>query len=109
MLPAGLTISDTQPRPADSPEAIRKSAEDFEALLIEQMLHSMRGSGWMGNEDQAGESVMEYAEQQLSNVIASGGGMGLARLIREGLDRGSHNLTEMATEPPPAALSSAPL
>jgi Rod binding domain-containing protein len=66
-----------------------ESAEQFEALLIEQMLRSMRsaeGEGWMGTgSDASSSSLMEYAEQEISRVIANGGGFGLAKVVRESL------------------------
>lgn len=72
------------PRPRDLVE----SAQQFESLLIEQMLRSMReteGEGWMGSSSQAGGSLMEFAEQEMSRVIAAGGGFGLAKMVRESL------------------------
>ncbi len=71
------------------PAQVRQAAEQFEALLIGQMMRSAReagGGGWLGSEDQAAQTMGELAEQHLSQVIAAGGGFGLARLIRQGLD-----------------------
>lgn len=74
---------------ADRPRDLAESAQQFESLLIEQMLRSMRkteGEGWMGGgSDQAGSTLMEYAEQEMSRVIAAGGGFGLAKMVRESL------------------------
>jgi flagellar protein FlgJ len=71
------------------PHGLAESAQQFESLLIEQMLRSMReteGEGWMGGgSDQAGSTLMEYAEQEMSRVIAAGGGFGLAKMVRESL------------------------
>lgn len=92
----GTTSATTPERPIGSAE----SAEQFEALLIEQMLRSMRsaeGEGWMGTgSDASGASLMEYAEQEISRVIASGGGFGLAKVVRE-------SLTPRSDETPAAA------
>ena len=73
------------------PSRIGDAAQQFEALLLSQILHSARGSGgWLGiNDDAAGDSVTDFAEQQLANVLASQGGMGLAHLIAAGLHRQS--------------------
>ena len=71
-----------------SPAKIKKAAEDFEALLIGQMLKSVRESstsGW-GNSDQAGGVALDLAEQHVSQLIAANGGLGLARLISSGLE-----------------------
>jgi flagellar protein FlgJ len=73
----------------DAPEQVREAAEQFEALLLEQMLVTMRragSSGWLGTgEDESGQSMMELAEQQFAHVLAERGGLGLARLVMDGL------------------------
>ena len=64
------------------------AAKDFEALLIGQMLKSMReeSSGWLGTgEDQSGESAFGLGEQELAKAISSGGGFGLAKAIEPNL------------------------
>jgi len=72
----------------DSPEALREVAREFEALLIGQLLKSVRaaGRGWLGSEDsEAGSLLVEVGEQQLARALAAGGGLGLADLIVSGL------------------------
>ena len=87
--PGFASMETRQDKVADSPEKIADAIQQFETLLIEQMLRSMRGSdsdGWMGTEkDSSAESLMEYAEQEFARVIASNGGFGLAKLLSEGL------------------------
>ena len=65
------------------------AASDFEALLIAQMLKSMResGSGWLGTgeDDQAGEAAMGIAEESLAKVLAKSGGLGLAHAIQKNI------------------------
>jgi len=73
----------------DSPGQLRKLAQEFEALLITQMLKTMRessGESWLGTgEDQAGTTMVEVAEQQLARALAAQGGLGLADLVLSGL------------------------
>ncbi len=68
---------------------IEKAATEFEALLIGQILKSARDfgdSGWMGTDGgDADSSVVDLAEQQLASALSSRGGLGLGKLIREGL------------------------
>jgi flagellar protein FlgJ len=75
----------------DSPEKTKKAAEQFEALLIGQMLKSAREAGSNGGlgtgEDNAGHTGMEMAEQQFASLLASKGGLGLSRFITLNLDR----------------------
>jgi flagellar protein FlgJ len=64
------------------------AAQDFEALLIGQMLHSMReeGSGWLGTgDDDAGAVAFGFGEDQLAKALTKGGGLGLSKVIAAGL------------------------
>jgi flagellar protein FlgJ len=78
------------PAPADTgakPAKVRDAAQQFEALLIGQILRSARGNGgWLGSSDSAADSAAEYAEQQFAQALAQRGGLGLADLIARGLD-----------------------
>ena len=102
-------IENLPPVAAALPEAsagqakIEKAAKQFESLLIGQIMKSMHeagSSGWLGGgEDQAGEAAMELAEDQFAQALASRGGLGLARLIMQGLSARSGE----ASEPPAPA------
>lgn len=77
---------------SDSDQKTVKAAKDFEALLIGQMLRSMRGDkSWLGtgdesdSEDSADDSALSLGEQQVAQAIAAGGGLGLSRMIAMGL------------------------
>jgi flagellar protein FlgJ len=66
------------------PDNLKDAAGKFEALLISQMLKSARktdSSGWTGESDQSGSTMMDMAEQQLADLLGSHGGLGLARLV----------------------------
>lgn len=88
---AEISLSSFQAGKRDSPEATAKAASQFEALLIGQFLKSAReasGSGWMGTDSEDADSGMiELAEQQLSQALANRGGLGLAKLVSEGLTK----------------------
>jgi Rod binding domain-containing protein len=85
------SVSNTQAGKHDTPEATAKAASQFEALLIGQFLKSAReagGSGWMGTDtEDADAGMIELAEQQLSQALATRGGFGLAKLVAEGLTK----------------------
>jgi Rod binding domain-containing protein len=64
------------------------AAQDFEALLIGQMLRSMRedGSGWLGTgDDDAGATAFAFGEEELAKAISKRGGLGLSKIIAAGL------------------------
>ena len=76
-------------RATDDPARIQQAASEFESLLIAQLLQSMRSEeGWLGaGEDSSSSSLVELAEQQLASAMASQGGLGLAKLVAQGLQR----------------------
>jgi flagellar protein FlgJ len=69
------------------PAKIRDAAQQFEALLLGQILRSVRenGGGWLDSGSST-DSLTEFAEQQLASLLAQQGGLGLAGLISQGLE-----------------------
>jgi Rod binding domain-containing protein len=90
-----MTIGTTALTSADTPidtDSLKRTgaAKDFEALLLTQMLHSVRedGSGWLSNgEDQSGDAAIGLGEEQLAKAMAATGGLGMAKLINQGLQQ----------------------
>lgn len=84
-----VALSAASGAPADP--KIASTARQFEALLIGQMLKSARESGsggWLGSdENSAGVSPVELGEEQLAQSVAAQGGLGLAKLLLDGLNR----------------------
>jgi flagellar protein FlgJ len=95
-----VSLAGTPSLPAErnDPQRIQATAGEFEALLIGSLLKSMReagSSGWLGTgDDKASESLMEIAEQQLARVMATQGGLGLARMVVQGLAQPKAEATE---------------
>lgn len=89
---AGLTIAPLLPT-APPPQArdaakARDAAQQFEALLLAQILRTARESGGgLGKTEESGDYATDFAEQQLAQVLAQQGGLGLAALIADGLER----------------------
>jgi Rod binding domain-containing protein len=74
----------------DDPAKIKAAATQFEALLLGQMLKSMHDSegGWLGTgDDESASSAMEYGQEMLAQSLAANGGLGLASLITQGLEK----------------------
>jgi Rod binding domain-containing protein len=94
-MPPAVSLPAPQPtlaasRKTDEPAKIHDAAEQFEALLIGQMLHSVRegGGNWLKTGDgQSGDCATDFAEQQFAATMAKQGGLGLATLISSGLSR----------------------
>jgi Rod binding domain-containing protein len=79
--------------PSKNTQQIKGAAQQFEALMIAELLKSARpdadSSSWMGagEDDQSGQTAVDYAEQQLSSVMAKNGGIGLSKFIEQGLTK----------------------
>ncbi len=85
-----LSVPGTSAKPQDSPEKIHNAAQQFEALLIAQMMKSMRDSegGWLGTGgDESSSSAMEYGQEIFAQAMAKSGGLGLANLVSQGLSK----------------------
>lgn len=89
------TLAGATPKNQNSPEKIKGAAEQFEALMIGQLLKTARqsgsSSGWLGTgeEDEAGQTSVDMAEQQLASVMAKSGGFGLTKMITQDLTKKS--------------------
>jgi peptidoglycan hydrolase FlgJ len=79
------TISD--PR-TGRPSKVEDAARQFEALLIDQMLRTAKetddGDSADGG-DSSSSTMLDVANQQFSQLLAKNGGLGLAKLIVQGL------------------------
>jgi peptidoglycan hydrolase FlgJ len=82
----------------DSPERIQSAAKQFEALLIGQMLKSMKGTdeNWLGTgeDDDAGGTATDMGQDFLAQSLASNGGFGLAKSIAADLSRNAADLSK---------------
>ena len=87
---ASVPESLTGARPKDDPAKIRDAAKQFEALLIGQMMKSMRNAegGWLGTgDDESSSSAMEYGQEVFAQAMATNGGFGLAAMVAKGLQK----------------------
>jgi len=77
----------TGPKPATT-EKIQDAARQFEALLIGEMLKSMKDSqgGWFGaGEDESASSAMDYGQEMFAQALSAKGGLGLGKMVMAGL------------------------
>ena len=81
---AALAAAPPDPKPRNAAEA----AKQFEAVLIAQMMRSAHESGGGGlgpDQDTTSETMWDVAAQQFAKVLASNGGMGLSKLVEQGI------------------------
>jgi Rod binding domain-containing protein len=89
--PADMSGSDlSQLRPGKN--KIESAAEQFESLLIYQMLKSAKpsGSSSLGGEEDQNSSLIDMGQQQFAQALASSGGLGIAKMIVTGLNHDAH-------------------
>lgn len=63
---------------------MKQAGQEFEALMISQMLKSARRageSGWMGGESKSPNPVIDMAEEQLARSMAANGAFGIAKML----------------------------
>jgi hypothetical protein len=85
-----ITAGEIQSETASQETAqLQEAARQFEALMVEQMLKSVReesSGGWTGSEENSSQfSAVDFAQTQLAQAIAAQGGLGLAQLVLRSL------------------------
>jgi Rod binding domain-containing protein len=76
--------------PKDDPAKIHQAAQQFEALLISELMKTAKddSEGWLGTgDDETASSAMSFAQEQFSQALSERGGLGLAGLIEKGLTK----------------------
>jgi peptidoglycan hydrolase FlgJ len=86
---SGIDI--TAVREARKPSKLHEAAQQFEALMVGEIMRAQReagSEGWLGSGDDTGDdTAMEIAEAQFSNAVAAGSGLGLARMVEKAVSR----------------------
>ncbi len=94
-----MTIADMSPLLADpgsldapkKPAKLAQAAQQFESLMIGEMLKTARedsSEGWLGSgSDSSAETAMGMAETQFAQAMAARGGFGLAKMIERSMSR----------------------
>ena len=89
-------LSEASATPVDAPKPdgkkIADAARQFEALMIGQILKAAHGSGsegWLGagDDDESSSTAIQVAEEYLGQAIANSGGLGIARMVIQGVDK----------------------
>jgi Rod binding domain-containing protein len=90
---------------------LEQAAQEFEALLLAQVLKAARQpgeGGWLtSGSDQASNTALELAESQLARVLASRGILGIDKLMAANLERGREHGAKAAESGASAGLDPA--
>jgi Rod binding domain-containing protein len=84
---ASMPTADSAP-----PKNIEDAAQQFEAMMITQMLRSAKessGEGALsdGDDSSTSSTMLDMANSQFAKMLSSGGGLGLAKMIVQNLKR----------------------
>jgi peptidoglycan hydrolase FlgJ len=92
----------------DDPARVKDAAQQFEALLIAQLLKSASENGGLfgDSSDASSGAVEDLATQQFAIALARRGGLGLADLVVQGLEQ--HRAQTATTTAGPAGESQPP-
>ena len=78
------------PKPISAPVAdsvqiqkIKKSAQDFEAVLLRQMLKEVRSSSLSDSKRGSSSTYLDMADEQLANQLAAQGGFGFGKAMAD--------------------------
>jgi len=96
---ATFSFPSISPDAASKPSKLHVAAQQFEALLIGEMMKSVHedsSSGWLGSDDGEGgtNQAMEMAESQFANALAANGGLGLARVVERSVGQQSKQFSQ---------------
>ena len=66
------------------PKNIHRVAQEFESLLISQLLKSMK-QGAIDDEGGSNDSIMQYAQESMARVLSQNGGIGMASVVERAM------------------------
>ncbi len=82
-----LPLSTNDVAAAKKPSKLHDAAQQFEALMIGEMMKSVRDTdseGWLGSGGGTGDdTAMDMAQSQFARALAQGGGLGIAATIEK--------------------------
>lgn len=73
--PAGLD--------ADQVKKIKQTAQEFEAVLLRQMLRELRSTAINPHNKSSHSNYLEMADEQMANQLAAQGGMGFGKAMAQ--------------------------
>lgn len=87
---------------AKNPKLVN-AAQQFESMLLQEMLKPMRGGGedsWGGDDSSSNDSAMDtissYGTEAMATAISKGGGLGIARQVIQQVTLEHQRISEKA-------------
>lgn len=70
---------------ARDPNGVHRVAQEFESLLISQLLKSMKQGALSEGDTGANGSVMQYSQESMARALSQHGGIGIASVVERAL------------------------
>ena len=86
LLISGLVSAKPLPAPvadSDQVKKIKQSAQEFEAVLLRQLLKEVRSSSLVSGNQGSNSTYLQMADEQLANQLASQGGFGFGKAMAD--------------------------
>ena len=83
---SGLISAKPLAAPVAGPDQVKKikqSAQDFEAVLLRQLLREVRSSSLTDSSKSSNSTYLQMADEQLANQLAAQGGFGFGKSMAE--------------------------
>ena len=68
---------------SDQVKKIKQSAQDFEAVLLRQMLKEIRSSALADSNKGSNSTYLDMADEQMANQLAAQGGFGFGKAMAD--------------------------
>ena len=68
---------------ADQVKKIKQTTQEFEAVLLRQMLRELRSTAINTNNKSSHSNYLEMADEQMANQLAAQGGMGFGKAMAQ--------------------------
>jgi Rod binding domain-containing protein len=94
--------------PAGDPRSLHQVAQEFESLLIEQILKSVKLGEMSEDSNGTGGSMMELAQENLARLISQNGGLGVGHFLETALNQTGAARSTAAASPPTSSGPHAP-
>ena len=83
MTSAGVSAVTAKPIDPSTVQKIQKNAQEFEGILIRQMLRELRESPFAPQGDIMSKAYQEAADDQMAKQMAQAGGLGFGKAMAE--------------------------
>lgn len=101
---SGLVSAKPLAAPAADTEQVKKikqTAQEFEAVLLRQMMRELRSSALSGSTKGSNATYLEMADEQMANHMAAHGGMGFGKAMAQQMIQ-QVQAAKLITSPPNA-------